>query len=657
MAQAKDTQDQDMDEGRFAPMGGTDVIEGEIVHSTERALRKSGDDDGFSDLGTSLAVKQGQADLDQLIVTAHKFPRSIQNALDNIKMLATLDTPTAIECNYALPRGRDETGKAKAITGPSIRLAEIIASQWGNCRTGAQVVTIDRENKLIVAEGIFLDLQTNYQSTVRVQRRISDKKGKIFNDDMIAVTGNAAASIALRNAILRGVPKPVWRQAYTAVLGVITGDVKTIGARRVDLLLKFQEIGIKAAQVYAILSVKGENDIGPDELVVAAGFYSAIKNNEVTVEDLLRDAQGPQPTTKTLAGAFGAGDAGQIGQTKADPKPKDPPKETTKPAAAELPAHDEDGVVTEEETFPGDRPTATATAQAADSARASSASATTASANSPAAPSGQTDASASSSEGEKDDAHVPGSEKTDPTAFLRWAPGVEKAVRKAAFTALSRTPLYKALTDDLRDMIADAVEGDEGERVLKGHAAPGETYFMAGETKGENGKRATYVDGKKFSAVADETQFSVYAEHAPAPAPAEEEEQTESPGPGAAEAVGAFWNAIEGVESWLAIKVQVTNLYKTAEFIAMDDAERRQTRIEIWEHVAALVKAGKDPLDFATDVGAFRLWLEWCGDADAIQGNYNVLKREPKFVKLPPTTKEDLDSIVRNRIADLQGAR
>jgi hypothetical protein len=42
-------------------------------------------------------------------------------------------------------------------------------------------------------------------STVR--RRIFDSRGRLFNDDMITVTGNAACAIAKRNAILSGVPK------------------------------------------------------------------------------------------------------------------------------------------------------------------------------------------------------------------------------------------------------------------------------------------------------------------------------------------------------------------------------------------------------------------------------------------------------------------
>ena len=74
-------------------------------------------------------------------------------------------------------------------------------------------------------------------------------------------------------------PRPIWRKAYQAVEGVIRGDVKTLGARRVELLSAYKtNLNIQPAQVFAMLGIKGEQDIGLDEIVVAAGFYSALRN-------------------------------------------------------------------------------------------------------------------------------------------------------------------------------------------------------------------------------------------------------------------------------------------------------------------------------------------------------------------------------------------
>ena len=128
-----------------------------------------------ADYQGSLAVALSRSEIDQQITTARAMPRSIKRAMDNILTLATLDAESAEECIYALPRG------GKPIKGPSVRLAEIISSQWGNCRVGARVVHVDRFEKYIEAEGVFHDLETNTATTARVRRRISDKQGRILN--------------------------------------------------------------------------------------------------------------------------------------------------------------------------------------------------------------------------------------------------------------------------------------------------------------------------------------------------------------------------------------------------------------------------------------------------------------------------------------------
>lgn len=226
-----------------------------------------------------------RAEIDTQIATARQFPRSIKGAIGNILTLATLDEDTAIECIYALKRS------GKPIRGPSIRLAEIIATQWGNNRSGAQVVAIDRVNKVITAEGFFHDLESNSATKSTIQRRISDSKGRIYSDDMLAVTGNAACSIAKRNAVLAGVPKGVWRKAVEAAEQIIRGDVKTLVERRDAAVKAFAHFNISPEQVFTVLEVAGIDDINIDDLVTLRGFYSALRNGETTVEELLRTSR------------------------------------------------------------------------------------------------------------------------------------------------------------------------------------------------------------------------------------------------------------------------------------------------------------------------------------------------------------------------------
>jgi hypothetical protein len=247
----------------------------------------------------SLAVSLSRAEIDQQISTAHAWPRSATRVMDNVLSLATLDEETAKECIYALPRG------GKAIKGPSIRLAEIIASQWGNCRVAARVVHVDKFDKYVEAEGIFFDLETNAATTARFRRRISDKEGRLFNDDMIIVTGNAACAIAKRNAILGGVPKAVWRRAYESVESVIIGDVKTLAERRGNSIKAFAAFGVKPEEIYGALGVSGESDITLEHMGTLVGMYSAIKNSESTVEEMFPKSRVKSGSTQSLADRLG----------------------------------------------------------------------------------------------------------------------------------------------------------------------------------------------------------------------------------------------------------------------------------------------------------------------------------------------------------------
>jgi hypothetical protein len=232
------------------------------------------------DMETSLAIGLSRAEIDQQIATARRYPRSIKQAVNNILTLATLDEGTAEECIYSLPRG------GKAIEGASIRLAEIIAQSWGNCRIATRVVHVDKAEKYIEAEGVYHDLETNMATLARVRRRISDKSGKVYNDDMIQQTGNAAASIARRNAILAGVPKGVWWKGYEAARQVVMGDAQTLTNRRADALKAFHRFGVVPEMVYGALNVKGEEDISLDHIVTMRGMFSGLENGEATVEEM-----------------------------------------------------------------------------------------------------------------------------------------------------------------------------------------------------------------------------------------------------------------------------------------------------------------------------------------------------------------------------------
>lgn len=228
----------------------------------------------------SLAVAMSRIEIDHQISTARAYPRSIDRAIKNITTLTTLDEETAESCIYALPRSN------KPIQGPSIRLAEVVAGQWGNNRNGARIVHVDRAEKVVVAEGLFHDLETNVQTRAQVQRRIVDSKGRLYSDDMIIVTGNAACSIAKRNAILGGVPRGIWGGAYDRALKVVAGTAETLAVTREKAVGAFAHFGVKPEQVFGALALEGYEDITLNHIPTLRGMFSALKNGEATVEEM-----------------------------------------------------------------------------------------------------------------------------------------------------------------------------------------------------------------------------------------------------------------------------------------------------------------------------------------------------------------------------------
>ncbi len=133
------------------------------------------------------------------VVTARRFQRSIKQFMIDAESMATISQEMAESCFYSVPRA------GKTITGPSIRLAEICMSAWGHLDSGTRIKEIGKTT--VTVEGFCWDMQNNNKVRQEIQRNITNKQGARYNADMITTTINAGASIALRNAILRIIPR------------------------------------------------------------------------------------------------------------------------------------------------------------------------------------------------------------------------------------------------------------------------------------------------------------------------------------------------------------------------------------------------------------------------------------------------------------------
>jgi hypothetical protein len=248
-----------------------------------------------------------KVEVDAAISTAKQYPRDLDRFSTNaMKLVETVAMQKSTreggeELFYSLPRG------GKVIEGPSVRLAEIIAHTYGNCRVGVR--TVAEESDFVVCQGVFHDLEQNVAITFEVKRRIRRRDGTRYDDDMIGVTANAGCGIAYRNAVLKGVPKAFWLPLYEKARKMAGGSEKEAAKNRKAVIDYFGKMGVAEKDVLRVAGVGKLSDIGPDQIATLRGIATAIKDGE---------------TTK--AAAFGGEEKesrkSQVKESKPDPKAK-----------------------------------------------------------------------------------------------------------------------------------------------------------------------------------------------------------------------------------------------------------------------------------------------------------------------------------------------
>jgi cyclophilin family peptidyl-prolyl cis-trans isomerase len=248
-----------------------------------------------------------RSEIDMQITTAKRYPRSVERFRKQALAMATVDEETAASMFYALPRS------GKLLEGPSARLAEIVVVCWGNVRAGARVVEVG--DNYVSAQGVFHDLENNVYVSQEVRRRITDSKGRRYNDDMIGVTGNAAASVAYRNVVFRGVPRTYVNAILREAKEVAVGKALSLEQRRAKLAEWFAKVGaseaelVKLAALHAAAPRSGLADLTLDDITMLRGLATALKDGETNMAEVMRpvreaeaSAAGPR-TLDDLAAA------------------------------------------------------------------------------------------------------------------------------------------------------------------------------------------------------------------------------------------------------------------------------------------------------------------------------------------------------------------
>ena len=238
--------------------------------------------------GSDMLEAINRSEVDIQVATAHRFPRDIEKCRANILALAAMDDTVAYNCFYHLER-KDKDGNKSVIEGPSIRLAEIIAASWKNLRIAARI--IGNDGKTITAQGVCHDLETNVAYSVETKRSILTSKGYTYSQDMQVVVGNAAAAIALRNAICKVVPAVLINSCIKSIQQKALEHIKQQGVgSQWTQWLGFMQGTYKLTEkdILDYLGRKDGSEVTAEDIQKLAGAYNAIKEGTTTVEETFK---------------------------------------------------------------------------------------------------------------------------------------------------------------------------------------------------------------------------------------------------------------------------------------------------------------------------------------------------------------------------------
>lgn len=218
------------------------------------------------------------------LVIAKKFPRSMSQSFQDI--MDSCKRPfLAEQAMYAYPRGN------QTVTGPSIRLAEVLAQNWGNIECGIR--ELSQENGISEVEAYAWDYQTNFRCNkifhVPHERHTKQGKKRLTDPrDIYELVANNG-SRRLRACILAVIPGDIVEAAVKQCEKTLASDKEPIGDRIRKMIEKFSELDVKVEHLEERLGHKLEvtSEI---ELVNMIAIYKSLKDGMASREDFFNIA-------------------------------------------------------------------------------------------------------------------------------------------------------------------------------------------------------------------------------------------------------------------------------------------------------------------------------------------------------------------------------
>ncbi len=229
---------------------------------------------------TEMMVSRVAQEVQVSMLAAKRFPRDEYTAMNRIK--ATCQRPKLAEqAVYRYPRG------GQNVSGPSIRLAEAIAQNWGNIDCG--IIELENRNGKSEMMAYAWDLETNTRvtKTFSVLHRRDTKQGsKDLTDgrDIYEATANFGAR-RMRACILSVLPGDVVDAAVEECKKTVADkDSRPVSEILDELLKAFKAISVNKDQLEKYFD-KQLTMMTKEELVDLRAVYKAIKDGQSKASD------------------------------------------------------------------------------------------------------------------------------------------------------------------------------------------------------------------------------------------------------------------------------------------------------------------------------------------------------------------------------------
>lgn len=229
------------------------------------------------------------------------------------RSLETVAKRVVDECQFD-PEGLTYSWSAggKTIEGPSIKMAMILARNWSNAETDAELVS-ETETHWIF-RGLFYDFELG-STTSRLyrQRKPTKGKGKMDKDRQEDLDFQIGQSKAIRNSVLNAMPAGLVKRATDAAKGHLRKEVEQDikGGRKTKALGKvenaFKKYDISMDMLEAKIDKK-TNDWTPDDIQTLYSLYQALEDGQTSKDNEFGGEDAKKDRTE-FGNAFGGGDS------------------------------------------------------------------------------------------------------------------------------------------------------------------------------------------------------------------------------------------------------------------------------------------------------------------------------------------------------------